>query len=750
MKRRKFVKNFSAGAGGIMAGMDLVGGNSYDFSKNTPSAGNDLSANASKPGMVGRSTCCQLKKYKGKPTVFINGKPYFPLAYLSQFPEQFRYKNMRDSGIRFIGCYISLGDRFPGLYKNQKVRLDKYNIWYAPGKVDYEIFDRSINEILEIAPDAYLLPRISCNSPSWWDSYNPAETCRTYKEGLPQCQSFSSIVWRKDTAEVLRKIVRHISRSWYADRFIGMHICVGETNESVHLGWLGDTDYSIVAQNGFIEWLLHRYNNDHDLVQKHFNKPIDQISIPTPVEREKTEFGDFFDPEKSRLNIDYRFFRCEEIVASLHFLCKAVKEESNGNLLTGTFYGHTFTQWLDHMAFSQALDSPYIDFFTSTTWGTEIDSIKKANKLFYNEGDEKTCLGKWISETRPDVDPYHAYDLPVWKRPGTLEQTLEHLKSEFTHAVCTGTAIYWYDLWGGWYDHGRILNLFSEMQTVANESVHLPGSSVSQVGLIVDEKSFLYVSTLRRQWVNDISWIGSQKAHIDKFGAPYDIYLLDDLKDLDISKYKMIIFLNTFVLKQEERQTIFRKCMRDNRVLLWLYAPGLISDKISIDNVSSLVNMEIGYEENRPESEIDVNIKGNEMSYKGSKVSPFIHVKSGADKINGYTKDGYAVLAEKKEKNCTNVIACIPPVPWQLIQYYSIKGGVHIYSEDGDVVYANESYLSIKAAKPGKKLIHLPGKTDLMELLDSDNNFKSGNFKSGNHFEVDVPETGSVKFFKVY
>jgi hypothetical protein len=159
--------------------------------------------------------------------------------------------------------------------------------------------------------------------------------------------------------------------------------------------------------------------------------------------------------------------------------------------------------------------------------------------------------------------------------------------------------------------------------------------------------------------------------------------------------------------------------------------------------------MEMSHEENRPESEIDVKIKGNEMSYKGSKVSPFIHIKSGADKIHGYTKDGYAVLAEKKEKNYTNVIACIPPVPWQLIQYYSIEGGVHIYSEDGDVVYANESYLSIKAAKPGKKLIQLPGKTDLLELLDSDNNFKHGDFKSGNDFEVDIPETGSVKFFKV-
>ncbi len=44
---------------------------------------------------------CELKQYNGKPTVFVNGKPYFPMAFLSYFPKQFRYKNMRESGIRF-------------------------------------------------------------------------------------------------------------------------------------------------------------------------------------------------------------------------------------------------------------------------------------------------------------------------------------------------------------------------------------------------------------------------------------------------------------------------------------------------------------------------------------------------------------------------------------------------------------------------------------------------------------------------
>ena len=749
MKRRNFVKNLSAGGGGLIAGINpiLITRDHKHQNEN----GNISSDPFNEENRIKAS--CRLKQYKGKPTVFVNDNPCFPLSYLSQFPQQFRYKNMYDSGTRFFGCYISLGDRFAGFYKNQKVRLDKYNIWYAPGKIDFDIFDASINEILDVAPDAYILPRISCNSPSWWDSYNPAETCRTYEDMYPQCQSFSSLVWRNDTAEILRQIVQHVYRSSYADRFIGMHICVGETNESVHLGWLGSTDYSLAAQKRFKEWLLERYNSDNSLINKYFGSGIEQISIPLPGEREKTEFGDFFDPEKSRLNIDYRFFRCNEIIDSLNCLCKAVKEESNGDLLTGTFYGHTFTQWLDHMAFSQILKSPYIDFFTSTTWGTDIDSIKKANKLFYNEGDERTCVSKWISEMRPEIDPYHEYDLPGWIRPNTpVEKSIEHLKSEFAHAVCTGTTIYWYDLWGGWYDHDKILNFFNEAQKVADESIHQPGDSVAEICVIVDEKSFLYVSNLRRQWVNDIPWISMQRIQIEKLGAPYDIYLMEDLGDLDISKYKMIIFFNTFILNQQERQMITGKCMSDNRILLWFYAPGIINDRISIDNISSLVNMNIGSEEQKIESDIDIKLPDQELSYRGSKVSPFIYVKSGQGNIIGQTRDGYAVLAEKKEKNYTSVLACLPPLPWQMLQYYARKAGVHIYTDTGDIVYVNQSYLSVKAAKPGKRVIHLPGKYGLLEQLDSDNEYrtdKSKELKANKKVEIEFKDTGSVKFFRI-
>ncbi len=752
MKRRKFIQYFRNISGAAFVGIPPVA--LYRNHQSESSFGKEDNTRVTPERMRPETgkIFSELRHYNGKPTVFVNGKPYFPMAFISYYPKQFRYKRIRESGIRFFSLSITLGDRFVAAYRKGKVRLDKKGIWDSPDQIDINLLDMSVNEILDVAPDAFIFPRVFCDSPGWWDSFHPAETSRT-NDGLPLRQSFSSLIWRKETAEVLRKIVRHISQSSYADRIIGIHVTAGETEESAHHDWSGCVDYSLAAQRNFRHWLLRKYNRDERLIETLFNQKIDQISIPSPELREKAEFGNFYDPQKSGLIIDYNIFKGEEVVESLDFLCKAVKEESNGSLLTGVFYGYTLVEWRDHLALSLLLKSPYIDFLSSTNGGgkktiigehdmhflTETDSIQKSNKLFYYEADTRTCMSRWISELQPDVDPYHEYDSEGWLGPETIEKSLELLKAVFSRVICTGSANWWFDLWGGWYDNEKILNLFSGMQKVGDESIHLPRGSVSQVCVIVQEKALLYYATASRK----TTWIGQQMSQIGKLGAPYDIYLFDDILHMDFSKYKTIIFLNTFLLSNVERLAISQKCMCDNRYLLWLYTPGMIGDKIAVSNVASLVNMDVNYDDNHIESEINVKLPDRELTYTGAKVSPFLYIKSGSDHIYGWTKDEFAVLGEKKEKDYSTVLACAPPVPWQVIQYYAMKAGVHIYSTEGDVVYANQSYLSVSSLTAGKKKISLPEKCQLVEFPGNGN---TANFNK--EHEIDFL-ANSCHFFKI-
>ncbi|HAZ03390.1 MAG: hypothetical protein A2W90_00025 [Bacteroidetes bacterium GWF2_42_66] len=746
MLRRKFIEHFGNIGGAALIGPLVVDENHLSLDRQN---GSDNFFSEDNTAV----SSAEVMQYNGKPTVFVNEKAYFPMAFISYYPKQFRYRNMEQSGMRFFSLSITLGDRFVASHRKDKVSLGKKGIWDAPNSIDFDLFDKSINEILEVAPDSYIFPRIYCDSPSWWDSFHPAETNRTY-DGFPQRQSFSSLVWRNETADVLRKIIRHIRQSLYSARIVGLHITAGNTEEASHHKFLGDSDYGMAAQNGFKQWLLRRYNNDESVIKKYFEKSLHEISIPSPEERKKAGMGDFLDPEKSRLVIDYNIFRCEEVVDSLEFLCRTVKEESKEKLLTGVFYGYTLVGWRDHSDLTRLLKSPYIDFLSNTNGAgkrtilgeddlhflSETDSIHKANKLFYYEADTRTCMSKWISELQPEIDPFHEYDLETWLGPETIEKTINLLKAVFSRVICTGSAHWWFDLWGGWYDHDQIQELLGKMQKIGDESIHLPRKSVAEVCVFVEDKSLLYYATTGG---NASSWIHAQMNQIGKMGAPFDIYLTDDLNDIDVSRYRVFIFLNPIYLTQQNIQIIRRKCMNGNRALIWLYAPGLIGNKLDVSNVSSVISMDVDYAAEHHEMKILVDIDSEKLNYQGTNVSPFVYIKNGMDKIYGRTEDGYVVLASKKEKDYLTVFASVPPVPWQTIQHFAKQSGVHIYSDTGDVVYANQSYLSVSAAKPGKRQIRLPGKSRLQELLGEDTMYEPGS-----EHEIYFSET-SCRFFRI-
>lgn len=648
------------------------------------------------------------------------------MAYISYYPEQSRYEKMYQSGTRFFSLSITLGDGFYGAYRNGKVRLDKKGVWDAPGTIDYTLIDRSIREITDVAPDALIFPRIYCDAPSWWCSMHPADTNRSFS-GLPQRQSFSSMIWREETVAVLKSIVRHFRQSAYSSRIAGIHVTAGETEESVHHQWLGPSDYSLVSQKRFREWLFNTCQQDESRIRERFGKNLDEIDIPAPEEREKAGIGDFYDPEINQLSIDYQLFRCDEIAGALETFCKSVKEESNGSLFTGVFYGYTLVEWRDHLALSRMLKSPFIDFFSCTNGAgkntrlgehdmhflTETDSIQKAGKLFFYEADTRTSNSRWISEMKPDVDPYHEYDLPNWLGPETIEKSLELLKAVFSRVICTGSVHWWFDLWGGWYDDRRILEQFGEMQKIGNESLHLPRGSVAEVCVFVSEKSLACYATATRKF----TWISRQMQQIGRIGAPYDIFLSDDLSELDVSRYKMFIFLNAFQISSEEKKAIREKCMSGDRTLFWLYAPGVAGMKGSETIQDSYTNMELSVREGTGDRDARVLTGSRELVYKGARVNPFVSIKGGASRIYGWDNDKNAILGERNDEGCTQVLATLPPVPWEIIQYFAVQSGVHIYCPGGEVVYANQGYLAVSAKNPGKRMIHLRAKKGLSELL---------------------------------
>lgn len=698
---------------------------------------------------------CEVKPYNGKTTVFVNGVPKFPMAFTSYYPEQYRYKQMSEQGIHTYLLILTMTDKWLG--GDMPVKWNTPGLWRGPGDVDMSVVETNIKKIVDMDPDALIIIRVFCDSPAWWDVLHPDETNTQGKlGGQGRRQSFSSLAWRNDTAAALKKIVRNVSASKYGNHVIGYMPTAGDTEEmSKHL------DSGVCTQKRFREWLFERYGKDNKTVERLFGKKIEEISIPSPVERSKADCGNFLDPQKSRLVIDLRQFHSDEIVDSGLAFCKAVKEASDGRLITGTFYGYT-QLWPDtgHLALRRLLDSKDIDFVTTAGGGgaSETDSIIKAGKILYSEIDTKTSLVQWISKMRPDIDPQGKYNEERWFGPPTVAISLQNLKATFARSFVKGCANWWFDLWGGWYDNEAILKMFGQMRIVGDESIRLPRGSVSQVAVILDEDSFRYLpyGVSDRNVNNKFLWIRAQVGAVSSIGAPNDFYLLSDLKDLDLSRYRMIVFINAFALSEDQRSMIRGRCMNGKRLLVWMYAPGLIKDNLSSDNISSLLGMKVRMETAHPKTQIAVKLPGDAKTYtyEGAEVSPFFHVVEGADAAVGHTAEGQVVVAEKNEANFRNLFVSLPSLPWILLQKYAQEAGVHIYVESGGTVIANESYLALalSSSNTGNRTLRLPKKAALKELVAIEPGQTSVNaglsFEKNDTFEI-PSSNGMTRIFQL-
>ena len=658
---------------------------------------------------------CEVKNHQGKPTMFVNGVPRFPMAYMSYYPEQYRYKQMAVHGVHFYSVALTLTDKWLG--GDKPVKWNTPGLWRGPDDVDVSVVEANLKKIIDMDPDALIFPRVFCDSPAWWDLQHPEETDGEGTiGGQGRRQSFSSAAWRNDTAAALRKIVRAVSASKYGDHVIGYMVTAGGTEELAK-----GCDVSVCAQKGFREWLCGRYGQDGKAVGRLFGRPVGELAIPSAAERSKGDCGNFLDPQKSRLVIDYRLFHSTELVDSALAFCKAVKEGSDGRLITGFFYGYTWI-WADtgHLALRRVLDSKDVDFVT-TAGGrsyTETDSVLKAGKLFYSEIDAKTSLTKWISKIRPDIDPQGCYNEKRWLGPPTIPVSMQTLKEIFAKNLVSGWASWWFDLWGGWYDDEAFLKMFAQMQVVGDESIRLPRKSLAQIAVVLDENSYRYLPYGVSQHGGKFAWIIHQLGVMGTIGAPHDFYLLDDLKDLELSRYRMIVFLNAFALSEDQRRIIRERCMKDNRLLMWMYAPGLIKDDLSADNISSLLGMKVRMEAAQPKAKIALKLPdGGLLNYESEGVSPFFHVVEGADAAAGHLEDGRIVVAEKRGADCRNLFVSMPPLPSKAMRNYAKQAGVHIYNESaGTAVYANESYLAL-TLPPGKQTVRLPEKASLKELV---------------------------------
>ncbi len=581
--------------------------------------------------------------------------------------------------------------------------------WVGIDKYNYKTTDKVLDALFSKHPDVYYIPRIKLNAPFEWQEAHPDDlyiyenadfknsdeikACigtdmqdgpgsidRNRKMGY---QSFASEKWAMDAKEALRRAIGHIEEK-YGDRILGYQVGYGKCGES-HF-WGDSADYSVANKKTFYEFGVKKYKSAKALSDawRIENITPENIVIPKNAERYKqgAELDEFFNMGDGHVIYrDYNEYRRELSLSLVNSFCKVAKEKSGGKLV-GIFHGyimHSGADYHGHTDLEEILKCEYIDY---------IAAPKSYYRNAYGEPCGSYCVPMsvnrkklWLDEI--DVRTYKSIQAEysggeVNGTAGSIEETKWVLWRELARNEMTGSAYWYMDLGGGWYDDDEILKELGklyEMRKTLSEKKH---ESISEILLVVDEENMMMTTPSYKFHLRALQDTACEAAMT---GAPYDMYRQKDLPEIDLSKYKLVIFLNAFSMDYKEFSDLK---FADNTHFIWSYAPGYING-----DTKKLTGMDIketGQFEEFPYLEIEAG-DGVEVIEAYDEI-PMEY--ENIPKLENLPKCGI-----KTAMKGNHILAVLPSVKRNIIRSFAEKAGCRMYAPLNSIVYADNRFTAI-------------------------------------------------------
>ena len=471
----------------------------------------------------------------------INGKRVIPAAYMSYLEDNADYSGFKQAGYNLFCACVYMGD----CPVNELSGVLPFNdhVWKSRDKFDFTPVYDSVKRIVGEEKEGYVILRVNLNTPLWWRKENPDELL-VLTDGKKYNQSIFSEKWHEDAKLCLTKLVEYVKNFEFSENIVAIQVAGMQTEEWIAM-WTptGTLDISPCAQKAFATWCKKRRKEKFI----HY--------VPT-VEETRARNACTVVPESEHAALtEYLHFICDGHASAIREFSAYVKSIAP-HLLVGTFYGYIGQIPCDrgHNAVSKLLHDKNIDFFASPfayvdgrkgakDWFYHgvMNSCSLAGKLWFLEADVRTHLTQPLHQTHPKLmsgeNTVKAFKAPVWMGPSTEEESLWQLLRSFAKVLISKHAYWWFDMWGGWYDTPKMMELMRSTLALYRTEMERPTKGLSEMAVILDEEASY---ALGEEHFYQTHF--HQLVALGFTGVPYDIYHLSDVEKIK-KNYKVLFYL---------------------------------------------------------------------------------------------------------------------------------------------------------------------------------------------------------------
>lgn len=626
-----------------------------------------------------------IKRDSGMLKVDIDGKLYAPLSFKSFRPNPTNVSEFYKAGVRLFSVLSS------GIICALGVPYSHYGeSWVGDGEYDFSAVDRQMDMFIENAPDGYFAPMFQLDTRPWYIE----------KYGVPNTFTHLSQTawdehWRKSAADYLKAVIRHCEEK-YGDRIYGYFLLCGTTTE-----WFSRFDRE----------------EPHPIKEEGFKKWCGRPDAKLPSKERLDKGGRVFLDSDEDDVYEARLFQGETVSRTLLYFASEAQSVIKHKKLLGAYFGYLFEMGTQlHSSgvldYERVFTSPDVDMISSpsaygyrklgdpSAFMLTQKTLDKYGKLYFLEFDHITHVApKMVYEPCADTTGNGGMvQIPgASSKCKSEEESLNLMWRDFVLCYGNATALWWFDMFDGWFRSEGMMGAIEKMIALHRELVGADKSGAAEIAVFAEGLS---VNRVRKTSELTAVTLGKMRRAFAEMGAPYDLYSVCDLDSLERGKYSLIILLDCYDI-EKARQEKIKALLAAGVTVLSVYAPNYANNgKCDVKNISAVTSIKVS------EGEVCHGsvVFGEEKSVVLDE-APFFDITDENAEPLAYFEDG-SVAAARREKS---VYVAAPYVPSGLLRKVAKDAGVFIYSDNPLVyTYVNKGAIGVYNATDSDAVIRVP------------------------------------------